>query len=270
MIDLAKCLDEAACRFSGRVGYALANLTTGERVLSRADEIFPTASVAKLPVLTAFHAFVDQGKARWDQTVEITSADIPGGSGILQYLSLPRTISFQEAAWLMICVSDNLATNLLLRAMTIEGTNGLIRRTIGEGIIVDALAGYQPGAPVTSMGRATPHALLAHLEGLAEGRLPGAYETLAVARMQSYHNMIPRYLPFNAYGDSALRIANKTGALPGVRGDIGLLESRGITVAMVFMTAEAADTGFTFMNEGEECIGQLARIAFDAWMGAER
>jgi hypothetical protein len=117
------------------------------------------------------------------------------------------------------------------------------------------------------MGRATPRALLTYLEGLAEGRFHGASETLAVARMQTYHTMIPRYLPVDPYDDSSLRIANKTGALPGVRADIALLESPNTTVAMAFMTADSADTGFTFMNEGEQCIGQLAKIAFDAWMG---
>jgi hypothetical protein len=88
--------------------------------------------------------------------------------------------------------------------------------------------------------------------------------------MQTYHTMIRRFLPFDAYGDSPLRIANKTGALPGVRGDIALLESPDATVAMAFMTADAADPGFTFINEGEECIGQLAKITFDAWMGGSR
>jgi beta-lactamase class A len=57
---------------------------------------------------------------------------------VLQYLSMPRSISFRDAAWLMICLSDNLATNLLLRAMTIQGTNDLIRSTIGPDIIVDS------------------------------------------------------------------------------------------------------------------------------------
>src|SRR5260370_4904989 len=106
MDALAQRLEPTARRFSGRVGYALANLATGEQVLARADEIFPTASVAKLPVLTAFHAFVGQGNASWSQSVQLTSADIPCGSGILQHLSLPRTLFFPDAAWLIICVSD--------------------------------------------------------------------------------------------------------------------------------------------------------------------
>lgn len=270
MSDLATRLAERADQFSGRVGYALANLTTGERVLAGADELFPTASVAKMPVLTAFHAFVQQGQVTWDETREITSADIPGGSGVLEHLSFPRSISFRDAAWLMICVSDNLATNVLLRAMTIEGTNALIRSTIGGDIYVDALAGFQPGAPVRSMGRATPRALLGYLEGLAAGRWPGAAETVAVARAQSYHTMIPRYLPYNAYGDSPLRLANKTGALPGVRADVGLLETPRARVAMAVMTADGADRGFAFLNEGEECIGQLAKMVYEAWMEGEQ
>lgn len=269
MTDLAMRLDAAVSGFAGRVGYALTNLTTGERVLARADDLFPTASVVKLPILTAFHAFVEAGEASWEETREITDADIPGGSGILQHLSFPRAISFRDAAWLMICHSDNLATNLLLKTMTIDGTNDLLRRVIGDNIRVDTYAGFQPDVPVQSMGQATPRALVRYLEDLAADRLPGATHTLDVARMQFYHSMIPRYLPFQAYGHSPVRLANKTGALPGIRADIGLLETRRAQAAMVFMTADSTDTGFTFANEGEECIGTLAKIAYDAWMDGD-
>jgi len=266
MRDLVGRLAETAAGFSGTVGYALADLTTRECVCANADELFPTASAVKLPILTAFHAFVEQGGASWDDVVDMSSEDIPGGSGVLQHLSMPRSISFRDAAWLMICLSDNLATNLLLRAMTIPRTNELTSALVGADIIVDSYAYYRPDIPVRSMGRATPRAFLRYLEALAGGRLPGAEATLDVARRQFYRNMIPRFMPFNAYGESAVRIANKTGSLPGIRTDIALLEAETKTIAMVFMTAGSADVGFSFGNEGEVCIGTLARSVYDAWV----
>lgn len=264
--DLAVRLERVALRFSGRVGYAVTNLTTGHRIALRADEVFPTASAVKLPILTAFHEFVSRGKASWNQTVEVTSDDIPGGSGILQHLSMPRIISFEDAAWLMICLSDNLATNILLKTMTIEGTNKLIREVVGGDIWVDTLAHFRSDSPSQSMGRATPRALVTYIEALAAGEMPGAMQTLDVARHQFYRNMIPRFMPFNVYGSSEAKIANKTGFLPRVRTDIGLLETAAARVAMVFMTADSSDLGFTSTNEGEVCIGTLARVVYDGWI----
>jgi beta-lactamase class A len=265
--DLAAALDAEAHIFPGRVGYAVMNLISGERLLRRADEIFPTASAVKLPVLTAFHAFVAGGGARWDDTVEITERCIPGGSGVLQHLSFPRRISYQDAAWLMICVSDNLATNVLLRAMSIEVTNKLIGEIIGPDITVKKYAGFDPAAPVRSMGQATPRALTQYLERLAAGALPGAAATLAVAEQQSGRHSIPRYLPHDKDVPTALRIANKPGSLPGIRTDIAVVREGPGAVAMSFMTADASDRGSTFENEGEKCIGRLARTVYDAWLG---
>jgi beta-lactamase class A len=267
MSDLAASLEQVARGFSGRVGYALSNVTTDERVVYGADALFPTASVAKMPLLTAFHAYVEERRLSWDDAVVIDAQDVPGGSGTLQHLSLPRAVSYRDAAWLMICVSDNLATNILLRTMTIDGTNRLIRRLIGDNIFIDAEARYQPEQPVRSMGRASPRALLSYLEGLVAGRLPGAAQTLETARQQLFRNMIPRYLPHQPYGASPVRIANKTGALPGIRADVAVLETQATVAAMVFMTADGADKGFRYENEGEEIIGRLAQLTYAAWMG---
>ena len=77
--------------------------------------------------------------------------------------------------------------------------------------------------------------------------------------------MIPRFIPFHMYGDTSLRIANKTGSLPGIRADIALLETRAAAMALVFMTADSADTGFSFNNEGEVCIGTLALLVYEGW-----
>lgn len=255
---VAAALEAEADAFHGRVGYAVSNAATGELLTRRADETFSTASAVKLPILTSFHAFADGGGARWDDTVEITPDWIPGGSGILQHLSLPREVSYRDAGWLMICLSDNLATNVLLRAMTIEVTNDLIRQIAGGGIVVNGYAGFRPDQPVRSMGEATPRALHRYLDLLAARAVPGAAATIEIARQQFYRHSIPRYLPFDPYRASAFRIAHKSGSLPGIRTDIALVEKENARAAMVFMTADAEDTGFTFENAGESCIGRLA------------
>lgn len=259
--------DEIANGFAGRVGYAIKNLETGAVIRRLPDEPFPTASAVKLPILTAFHQFVAEGRTSWDATETIDSSWVSGGSGILEHLSLPREVSYRDAAWLMICLSDNLATNVLLRKMGLDYTNEVIHQLVGSDIEVRKYAGFSPSGRIESMGRATPRALLDYLEKLAADALPGATATVEVARQQMSRSAIPRCLPVQAYGPSSVVVAHKTGALPGIRTDIALLESPGSRVAMVVMTDDALDRGFTFANEGERCIGAVARVIYQSWMG---
>ena len=263
--ELEGKLLEVVAEFSGRVGYSVTNITTGENVSHRAAEDFPTASTVKLPVLTAFHAFVEGGGAAWSDSVRVDREDVPGGSGILSELSLPRDICYSDAAWLMICLSDNLATNVLLQAMTLETTNALIAEHMGADIRVNKLAGFIPNAPVRSMGTATPAAMGRYLEDLVADRLPGSQQTLAVARGQVYTNTIPRFLPTNSYASGGLSIANKTGSLPGICADMAVVTGKSSTITMAFMTSDSLDLGDSFANEGQVCIAKLARIVYDAW-----
>ncbi len=268
MSRLQELLDAEADGFDGRVGYALANLTTGERVTRRDGDAGPTASSIKLPILTAFHAFVGAGDARWDDEVAIATDLSFGGSGILQHLALPR-ITYRDAAWLMICLSDNLATNLLLAAMTVDGANDIIRAVVGDGIRVNNYAGVQTGPPIRSMGTATPAALGHYLGELAALRLPGAEETIAVARQQQGGATISRYLPVNAFAPGALRVASKSGAMPGIRTGIALLEEGGVRATVSIMVADAAEDPTTTDGEAEKRIGRMVRIAYDTWLAAD-
>jgi beta-lactamase class A len=268
MQDLEALLDDEAAGFAGRVGYAITNTSTREHIERRGDELFPTASAIKLPILTAFHSFVESGGASWEDSTAVDRELSRGGSGILQSLSVPELL-YRDAAWLMICLSDNLATNLLLRTMSLEGTNRLIHELIDENITVNNYAGFQPGPNSGSMGKATPAALGRYLDGLVDGRLPGASETIDVARQQFYQSSIPRYLPLDVFepdAPGAVQIAHKGGSMPGVRSDIAVLSLGETTVTMAVMTADADDKTGTPQNEGERCIGRIARLVYDAWL----
>ena len=268
MKNLEALLEEEAHGFAGRVGYAITNTTTQEHIERNGDEFFPTASAIKLPILTAFHSFVESGATSWTETTAIDLEFSLGGSGILQHLSVPQLL-YKDAAWLMICLSDNLATNLLLRTMSLEETNRLIHELIDEDISVNNYAGFQPGSTSGSMGTATPSALGRYLDGLVEDRLPGAAATLAVARQQFYQSSIPRYLPLDVFepeAPGAIQIAHKGGSMPEVRTDIAVLKVRETTVTMAIMTADSDDRTGDPQNEGERCIGRLARLVYDSWL----
>jgi beta-lactamase class A len=259
-------LDAIVAQFSGRVGYAIANLTTGARLVRREDEDFPTASTIKLPLLTVLHEHVARTGLDWDERVRLDRLDIPAGSGILQYLDRTSALSYRDLAWLMICLSDNLATNLIIDTLGLSHAGELIAELIDPAIRLRGAAGAGLDQDAPSMGYAPPAALGLYLDRLAAGRLPGAAETETVAGQQVFNASIPRYLSLSPTAPVPLTIAHKTGALPGARADIGIIRSATATLTLAVMTADSEDLAYDPINEGEQCIGAISRAVCRAWL----
>jgi beta-lactamase class A len=264
---LAEQLDAISARFSGRIGFAITNIGTGERLTRNPETEFPTASAIKMPILTALHAHAERTGLDWDRPLPVDRVDIAPGSGVLQYLSRDLQLSYRDLAWLMICLSDNTATNLVIESMGREPAAELIAELIDPAIRLRGGAGAGFDTAYPSMGYATPAALGRYLDMLVAGELPGAAQTIAVARQQVYQSMMPRYLPQSPDAAVPLTIAHKTGALPGVRTDIGIISTAATTVTVAVLTADSTDRAYDTIHEGELCIGALTYAVCRAWLG---
>lgn len=100
--------------FKGKVWIYAKNLDTGKDYALRADEQVLTASMIKLPIMAEVFRQVAEGKVKWDDQIELTKEKKQGGSGILSEFSDGTKIDLKTAVNLMIVVSDNTATNLVL------------------------------------------------------------------------------------------------------------------------------------------------------------
>lgn len=97
----------------GVVSYHVVDLTSGQRFSRKADEPFPTASAIKIGILYELFRQADEGRVHLDVPRPIAEADKVGGAGILQQLGTPA-LSPRDLAVLMILLSDNTATNVLV------------------------------------------------------------------------------------------------------------------------------------------------------------
>lgn len=264
--DLASELNGVVADLHARVSYGFRDLSSGATVVRDEGSDYPTASTIKLPILTTVCQFVESSDVRWSDRVEARPEDAPGGSGVLEHLSLPLKISYEDAAWLMICVSDNLATNLLLRLVGLEKVNALLQELVGRGLYVRNYAGYSGIGYSESMGRGTIEAFLTYLRLLYEGKIPGSVKTRAIAEGQMFNSLLSRHIPYSSYGSSGVALAHKTGSLPGVRADVGLMSKSDRAVAMAVFVDAGADRGAGFDRAAEELMGQLGAIVYERWM----
>ena len=112
---LRRKLQRVIAGVDGRMGAAVLDVESGEETCVGAEEFFPMASVCKTPILAATYRGVDAGTLSLDTRLEITDETRTSGSGLLNYMDEGLNPTLRDLLLLMIVVSDNAATDLVLQ-----------------------------------------------------------------------------------------------------------------------------------------------------------
>jgi len=268
--DLTTAVDRAIAAFGGDVGFFARNLVTGETVGRREDAVMPTASTIKVCVLCELYRQADAGEVDVHDRMEMTEADLTGGSGVLDELEPGLRPTLQDLARLMTVVSDNVATGMLVRRLGRERINATMR---GWGLADTVLLDLDADGDIRRYALSTPRQLARLMELIATDAVltPAACAAVRdhLARQQ-YLDQIPRYLPFNPWADDLgdaqpLRVMNKTGFYTGVRVDAAILQQGAVSAVVATMTEGSADPSFSAEHEGLVVNGRLGRAVYDAW-----
>ena len=246
-------LDTIASAVDGSVGYAVVDLTSGQRFERRANEAFPTASAIKIGILHELFVQADAGRVKLDEATPLPAASRAGGSGILQRLHAP-VISLRDHALLMILLSDNSSTNVLI--------DTLGRETIASHMQALGAKGYQlrrrmmdgEAAARGEENVASPNDLLVVMDALRTGRgLAPASQAEAIRIMREYGpTAIRAALP------SGIPVAAKPGGLDGVRTEVAWVELKGRPYLLCVMASFLADS-----QAGDKAITDISRAAYE-------
>lgn len=212
----------------------------------------PSASVIKIPIMIELMEQVHAGKINLGEKYILSAADKTGGSGIIANEEEGIMYTLEELCREMIRVSDNTATNILIKKIGMENVNARLE---------------QLGATHTRLNR-----VMMDTEAVKQGR-ENWINTLEINELlrKIYSNevaspqlcnlminilkkcedntTIPRNLP------KELEIAHKTGGLPYVRGDAAIVYTEKPIILSIFVQ------GFKTTEEAEKIIGDLAVLA---------
>lgn len=126
---LQQQLDSIAHATPGVFGVQVIDLTSGQRFGTNADLVFPQGSAIKVSILVELFHQADRGELRLGEPVVIRSADAVAGSGYLRhFLDGASSLSLHDLAVMMITISDNMATNLLIERVGMQN----VTRTMAE------------------------------------------------------------------------------------------------------------------------------------------
>ncbi|MGH9795709.1 MAG: serine hydrolase, partial [Candidatus Acidiferrales bacterium] len=116
-----------AAEFDGVMGIAVQDLNGGDAFTVNAEMVFPQASSIKIPVLIELYRQMQAGSVKLDERVEVKKSLVAGGSGVLQnFGDGTSSLSLRDLAVLMIVLSDNTATNILIDRVGMEQVNGML------------------------------------------------------------------------------------------------------------------------------------------------
>src|ERR1700733_12685642 len=117
----------AAEKQGGIVGVKL-TAPSGERFGHNADRRFIAASTAKIPIMIELFHQIDAGKHTLDERFTLRAADRAQGSGIMVHLHEGMEFTVGDLVFLMISISDNTATNVLIDLVGQAEVNATMRR----------------------------------------------------------------------------------------------------------------------------------------------
>jgi beta-lactamase class A len=250
---LARKIAAIASQHDGVLGVSIKDLQSGEEISFNERIVFPTGSSIKIPILIELYKQVAAGRLKVTDQIPIAARDRVGGSGVLQHFGdQASNLALGDLAMLMIVLSDNTATNLLIEQVGMDNVN---RTLDAMGLTEIRLRRKMIDQAASARGEeniATPDAARRLMEMLYRGEAVSrevSAQTLALLRVRK-SSPLPRLLP------PSVEIANKPGGIEGAACDWGLILVPGRPFAISVMT--------NYNGEGaDQAIAEISKLAYD-------
>ncbi len=269
--DLLAEIDVALRDFSGVIGCYAKNLSTGKELGIRADVVMPTASVIKVGIMAELYRQAGQGLVDLDGRVKIEPGDWMGGTGVLKEMAPGLQPTIGDLCRLMIIVSDNVATGILVRKLG----KGRINQSFREWGLpqTELRMNMELVGDIYQYAVSTPRELGRLLEMIATDAIvsPDACQVMRTHLGKQQHlEQIPRGIPYNQFAndldiDQPVQVYNKIGNYMSVRVDAAIVKSNASTFVLVTMNEGSKDHGFGIDQEGNVLNGRIGAAVFEAW-----
>ncbi len=253
------------------------NLDTGATLGIRESEPVRTASTIKLAIMMAVFDAVARGQAKFDEPLTITPQEKVSGSGVLGVeFSDGVQLPLRDVLHLMIVMSDNTATNMILERFTADTVNAYLdrigikttranRKILGAGAAQGvSVAGKLPENVKYGIGKSSPLDMATMLERIERGEIvspEASKEMIAVLKRNQDNTGIARRL-------SGIPVAHKTGALDALRADVGIVYGKSGRIVMAIYVDGIAKPDWSPDNAGSLLIADVAKMLADG-LGAK-
>ncbi|MDT7779756.1 MAG: beta-lactamase class [Acidobacteriota bacterium] len=253
--------------FSGNVNLYAKNLDTGAEYSFGGDEPVRTASTIKVAIMIEAFARVAEGRAKWADELVLTKEKKVSGSGILPEFSDGLHLTFRDAVTLMMTLSDNTATNLVIEVLGADAVNArmqslgltetrLMRKIGGGG---ESEEGKRAENKRFGLGRSSPREMVTLVEKLELGQIVSpavSKEMLELMKREQGTDGIWREL-------WKIPKATKSGALDALRSNVGLIYHTRGRIALAVTCDDMPEPNWTIDNPAYHLMSRLSEIIID-------
>jgi beta-lactamase class A len=259
--------------FKGKVFLFAKNLDTGKTYSLEGDERVRTASTIKIAVMIEAFGRVAEGRAKWTDELVLTKAARYGGSGVLPELADGLRLTLRDCVNLMMLISDNTATNMVLDYLTTDAVNARlnslgfkstrIMRRVGSG--GESREGKDPDNKRFGLGATTPHEMVEILAKLDRGEIISAAASKEMLDLMKREQA--RYAIARTIADTP--VASKYGALDHLRSCVALVYSKRGKIAIAITVDDMPEVNWSVDNPGYLLMSRLSLILIEG-LGSSR
>ncbi len=238
----------------GHVAMEIKDLGSGAISSVNARASMPAASTIKIPVMVEVFRQLSNGRFDFNTTVGLRRSDKDWGSGSLCNARAGTRYSVLRLLKAMITVSDNTATNMLIRLV---GRQNINDDMLSIGLQHTRLSDYirSQGDDIRYALRSSPADMVMLLEQMAGNELIDRWssrEMISILEGQRHNGLLPEPLPMG------LPIAHKTGTLHDTLNDVGIVFADPQPYVIAVMT-----TNLPSLSAGRRFIRGVSRLAYD-------
>ena len=247
------------------------NLDSGETYGLRENERVRTASTIKLAIMTTIFDAIAHGRGKWNEELVLHDSDKVAGTGLIHELSDGIHLPIRDVMHLMIVVSDNTATNLLIDRFTADAVNadmdalGLKNTRVMRKVLISGKppSGFSQAGRLEEnqrfgLGSTTPREMVTLIEKMERGELVSAdasHEMIAIMKRQQYKDGIGRRVAFP--------VASKSGSLDHLRSDVGIVYSPEGRIAIAVTCDDLPKVDYSADNAGNIFISELTGMLLE-------
>ena len=259
--------------YDGTMGLYIDDLK-GNVITRFPDEKFETASTIKVYILAALFDAIGQGKASLKDMLTCEERFWIDGSGILGSLEVGTTLSVKNVATLMIIVSDNIATNMLIDYLGIDNINACIQKLGCKDTVLHNVLDF---AKYHQLGTTTPRDYASMFVRIQNRTLvsPEASEQMwQILSQQHYNSMIVKSLPqfyvdSDNYDEQLFWFASKSGSMNACRNDGGIITTPYGSYVIVMLNKDFSDKQYYPDHPATVFGSRISRLIFDQYLTLE-
>jgi len=264
MGSLESDLRALTASFEGDVGIYVKDLTTGNEIAIRADSLFPTASMIKVPIMLTIFDRIEKGELDYQQTVVYKDSLFYSDEDVSGEFRDSASVLLSEVQLLSITFSDNTAS---LWLQELAGTGVSINEWLdAEGFEGTRMNSRTPGRrgdwETYGWGQTTPREMARLLEMIRNG------EAVSPAASEEMYRVLTRIF----WNDTALsqipptvQVASKQGAVSASKSEVVLENAPSGDYLFCVITKNQADTRWEYDNAGAVLIRAVSEMLWNTF-----